>query len=517
MVNTSLFTTVAGKLLPWADSVNHEGAPAYEMTPRHKLAQYAVTGCLNSTFYASAREQLEVVLDLVENVDPEFIAKTAIYCREKGMMRDMPALLVAALASKGPEYLPVAFDRVINNGKMLRNFVQIMRSGTTGRKSLGSRPKRLVQNWLNRATDMQLVRASVGNTPSLADVIKMVHPKPKDKAREALFAWLIDREHDAALLPEVIREFEDWKQDRTGKLPDVPFQMLTALELAAEDWAQIARNGGWQMLRMNLNSFAPHGVFAIDGMAEEIAARLSDAAEIRKAQVFPYQLMVAYTMAGEEVPEVVREALREALEISLGNVPVLRGNVVICPDVSGSMSSPVTGYRRGATTAVKCVDVAALVAAACLAKNRDARVLAFDHNVVDYRPDPEAGVMENAARLAEFCGGGTNCSAPLQMLNRERADVDLVIFVSDNESWVDNIRYRDTGMLREWSKLKARNPEARLVCLDIQPYGTSQAKEREDILNIGGFSDNVFEIISAFATGELDAGHWVGTIEKTEL
>jgi len=31
--------------------------------------------------------------------------------------------------------------RVINNGKMLRNFVKIVRSGVAGRKSLGTAPK----------------------------------------------------------------------------------------------------------------------------------------------------------------------------------------------------------------------------------------------------------------------------------------------------------------------------------------------------------------------------------------
>jgi 60 kDa SS-A/Ro ribonucleoprotein len=53
----------------------------------------------------------------------------------------------------------------------------------------------------------------------------------------------------------------------------VPFQMLTALELRAEDWAKIALRGGWQMLRMNLNTFARHGVFGLPGMAERVAQK----------------------------------------------------------------------------------------------------------------------------------------------------------------------------------------------------------------------------------------------------
>src|SRR3989442_1548012 len=78
------------------------------------------------------------------------------------------------------------FDRVLDDGRMLRNFVQIVRSGVTGRKSLGTLPKRLVQLWLATHGDEAVFRASVGNDPSLADVIKMVHPRPATDARRAL-------------------------------------------------------------------------------------------------------------------------------------------------------------------------------------------------------------------------------------------------------------------------------------------------------------------------------------------
>ena len=51
------------------------------------------------------------------------------------------------------ELLAQVFPRVIDSGKMLRNFVQILRSGAVGRKSLGTRPKKLVQRWLLEATE----------------------------------------------------------------------------------------------------------------------------------------------------------------------------------------------------------------------------------------------------------------------------------------------------------------------------------------------------------------------------
>jgi 60 kDa SS-A/Ro ribonucleoprotein len=47
-------------------------------------------------------------------------------------------------------------------------------------------------------------------------------------------------------------------------------------------------------------------------------------------------------------------------------------------------------------------------------------------------------------------------------------------------------------------KLSSGKVDPKLVCIDLQPYQTVQAHEREDILNIGGFSDAVFNVISAF-------------------
>ena len=544
MANKTLFQSKRGQLAPQTNVVNEAGGRAYALAPKAALAQYAITGCLSSTFYASAETQLQTVLDLCQKVDATFIAKTAVYARQKGYMKDMPALLCAVLSVKEPALLRPVFERVIDDGKMLRNFVQVLRSGAVGRKSLGTAPKRLVQRWFESRTDEQVLRASVGNDPSLADVIKMVHPKPAAPSREALYGWLLGREHNASALPEIVRQFEAFKAGRMDSVPNVPFQMLTALELGREGWTAIARQAPWQMTRMNLNTFARHGVFEDEAMAQLIADRLRNAEAVKRSRVFPYQLLQAYKAttggAGPQdggfagwwnrvvndrkmvqpkngVPLAVAEALQDAMEIATSNVPAFHGKVYVCPDVSGSMQSSVTGHRAGATSAVRCVDVAALVAATVLRQNPDAEVIPFENEVVKVQLNPRDTVMTNAEKLAAVGGGGTNCSAPLAALNARKAKGDLVVFISDNESWVDSKAGRGTATMREWAVFQSRNPRAKLVCIDIQPYATTQAQECASVLNIGGFSDQVFEVIAAFADGRLGADHWVGVIDATEV
>lgn len=211
MANKSLFSSIFGKLLPRADARNSEGAKAYAFSAEHALAQLAATGCLNSTFYATAEDQLDRVLTLAGQVSPRFVAQVALYARQKGAMKDMPAVLCAVLAVRDGELLERIFDRVIDSPKMLRNFVQVVRSGQAGRKSLGSRPKRLVRKWLDARTDEQLFSASVGNDPSLADILKMVHPKPRTPTRAALYGYLIGKPHDAGALPALVQEYEAFK------------------------------------------------------------------------------------------------------------------------------------------------------------------------------------------------------------------------------------------------------------------------------------------------------------------
>ena len=373
MANKSLFQTIRGSFLPKATVRNDAGAPAYELSDEATLARLAATGCLNSTYYASAETQLDRVLELTKRVDADFIARTALYARREGFMKDMPALLCAVLASRDLDRLNEIFPKVIDNGRMLRNFVQILRSGVTGRKSLGTAPKRLVRQWLEQASDRQLINAAIGNAPSLADVVKMVRPRPATPERESFYGWLIGRSYDATLLPESLRALATWSEERRGEVPDVPFQMLTSRELGQDEWSAIAENASWQMTRMNLNTFARQGVFNDRKMVKRIASRLANPELVRRARVFPYQLLAAYKNAGSNVPEKVRDALQDAMEVALENVPVVEGSVAVCPDVSGSMTWPATGYRKGSSSSVRCIDVAALVAAAIVA-NEDAAV-----------------------------------------------------------------------------------------------------------------------------------------------
>jgi 60 kDa SS-A/Ro ribonucleoprotein len=560
MVNKKLFKSERASIVPETDVFNDAGGVAYSRSAKEALSLYVCTGCLNGTYYASDKTQLDTVRDLLTKVEPEFIGKLAVYAHEKSFMKDLPALMLVYLASDkgaggGPttaiqerklKVLRSIFHRVIDSGNMLRNFFQMIRSSAFGRKSFGEVPRNLIREWFDRRSAHNIFSQSIGSNPSLSDIIKLIKPKPNTPEKAALFAYLLGAEivesNEGKVLvrnyfdlnsrtvkvaysqpynnlPEIIREFESWKKDKSLPVPAINFRLVDNEKLSTSQWADIASKANWLTTLKNLNAYAEHGVFEVAGLTDLIAERLRSAENVRKARVFPYQILMSYlaTDASTKVPSKVRNAIQDAMEIACENVPSL-GKVNIFTDVSGSMSSAITGNRGTATSKVRCVDVAALFSVAMLRRNEDAKVIPFEQIVCNVTLNPRDSIMTNAAKLASVGGGGTNCSAPLAMLNQTKDwSADVLIYISDNESWVDSGFGRGTATLREWQTYKSHNKKAKLICIDLVPNRTSQVKDANDILQVGGFSDNVFNVIAKFVEGGFVNDFWVKEIENVSL
>src|SRR5262245_30238314 len=204
--------------LPRPDAVNEAGGRAYALSPRHALAQLAATGTFANTFYATGGDQQDALLRLAEQVDdPIFLAKLAVYARQKAFMKDMPAALLLLLSRRAPDLFRRVFPRVVDSGRVLRTLFQMLRSGRFGRRSLSYGLQRAFQRWLNEASVTALLSASVGNDPSLRDVLRLARPTPLDDARRALFGWLTGKPPEGwapasrADLPQEVRDLEAYR------------------------------------------------------------------------------------------------------------------------------------------------------------------------------------------------------------------------------------------------------------------------------------------------------------------
>ncbi|WP_168565183.1 TROVE domain-containing protein [Crateriforma spongiae] len=559
MANKSLFSSITS-VLPRATTVNEAGGPAYKFPAKHALAQLAATGTFGNVFYTSAQNQLDQLRNLIDEVDDnEYLAKLAVYSRERAYMKDMPAALLVTLSTRDTALMHKVFDRVADNGRVLRTVFQMVRSGQFGRKGLSSSLQRAFQRWLNDASTGKLLSSSIGNDPSLRDVLRMARPTPKDDARRALFGWLTDKEVDKwapateADLPAEVQSLKAFRSAETEEAQaliagdlQVRWDLLADAAKGPIVWKAIARQMGPQALRMNLNTLLRHDVFKNtepasgagkpdDAMIDYVAGRIADPEAIRRSRQFPYQFLAAYLNAADEVPHKIKSALHDAAEIACGNIPQLPAPVIIGLDTSGSMGCSVTGWQgRGRASKMRCVDVAALFAAAILRRNPDSVVVPFDTQAYTAKIDPSDSILSLSARLSKYGGGGTDVSLPLRVANGEggankryaKRTFAGIVLVSDNESWINSGRVYgygrggSTGVMTEWEKFKKTQrghgiADPKLVCIDIAPYGNTQAPDRQDILNIGGFSDAVFNVVSNFL--ESDTNRFVREVEAVEL
>lgn len=534
-----------------ADTHNAAGGVAYKKSTKAALAQFAATNTFNGTYYEDASQNLAQVKQLIEDVkhDPEFIAKLAIYSRSKAYLKDMPAYFVAVLNTLDTKLFRKVFPLVIDNGKMLRNYVQIARSGEAGRKInlSSSAARKAINEWFASHSSESIFKAIIGNDPTLGDILRMARPKPNNKEKAALYAYIRGTNYDSKsrafitldkdgnvmyknyfrYLPEIVQEYENFKKTHEGEIPNVDFRMLDSILNEDERkalWRAQAENGGWMMTRMNLNNFAKYGIFSDKRLTKKVAKRLANPELIKKARAYPYQLLTAYQTISSNpaIPMEIKEALQDAMEIAIDNVPEYDGKIYVAVDTSGSMCNPITGNRGyGAATVTRCVDVAALFASAILRRNKDATVIPFDTRIHRVQLNPRDSVMTNVQKLNRG-GGGTDCACVLRHLNQTSAKGDLVVYVSDCESWVDSPYHsyynrNGTGMMNEWTTFKARNKKAKLVCIDLTPRTNSQVTEHKDILQVGGFGENVFDIIGSFLEYGNEADHWLSEIEKIEL
>ena len=351
---------------------------------------------------------------------------------------------------------------------MLRNFVQIVRSGVVGPQVAGHAAE---------AAGAAVARARAPTSscfglgrpePVAGGRDQDGSPEAGDATREALYGYLIGRPHDAEQLAgagAAIRGVQARRgAERAGRaVPDAD----GAAARPRRSGRRSRANAPWQMTRMNLNTFARHGVFERprhDADHRGAAARSRQRSARRGC--FRTSSWRRTAPRRRTCRRMVRDALQDAMEVAIGNVPAIEGKVYVCSrrvglDVVAGHRLPQGGdhggalHRRGGAGG-----------GGVCARTRWRKCCRSSRTWSRVRLNPRDTVMTNAQKLAAIGGGGTNCSAPLAYLNDARRMGDLVVFVSDNESWVDARRGLDGD--ERVAAFKERNPEARLACIDFR-------------------------------------------------
>lgn len=502
------------KLKEMKNVQNYEGAKAYAMTPELELYSAVVTASLSDSFYEKQDQRVGRIASLIGKVSPEFVARLAVYTRTVMHLRSIPLLLLVELAKihNGDDLVARAVEKTVLRADEIMELLmcyQWRNPSNDARKKLG-KLSRQIQNGLQRAfnhfDEYQFAKYDRDNLEvKLRDALFLVHPKAKDEQQQALFDKIVNRQLEIPYTWEVElsalgqQKFESDEQK---------------LEAFREKWEELINSGklGYMALMRNLRNMLLVGVSLHE--MQKVAGRLSNAEQVAKSKQLPFRYLAAYREI-EKVNSTHTAALMNALEAavksSAANIEGFDENtrVLLASDVSGSMWSPISQK-----SSVRNFDIGLLLS--MLLRNRCKQVVSGifgdDWEVVNMPNDNILMATRQLEKLGNTVGFSTNGYKVIDWLIEQKMVMDKVMMFTDMQMWDSTGRYKDFE--NSWKEYKKMAPEAKLYLFDLAGYGQLPMRLAEpDVYLIAGWSDRVFDVLSAIDKGE-DA---LGVINSIEI
>jgi 60 kDa SS-A/Ro ribonucleoprotein len=446
-----------GKAAP--NTVNFEGGRAFTQTAKLELVSVLLTTFLEDEFYRTEKQTTEKIRELITKVgDSRFVAKAALYARNTYGMRSVSHLVAGELAKsvKGARWSKSFFNQVVRRPDDVMETLGYYLA-VYGRPVPNSLKKGL-GTALARFDEHQLAKyRREHGTFKLVDAVNLVRPK----ATPAL----------SKLVRGELAPAQTWETKLTQAGDADTTEQVAAAKSQA--WAELVRERklGYLALLRNVRNILTHAPEVVD----ELCQQLADVPAVRRSLVFPFQFLAAVDVLKQgnlSGASRVLDALNQAVDYSLANVPKFEGNTLVALDSSGSMTGrPKTIGTLFAVTLVK-------------ATGADMMLFSDDaHYVLLNRRDTTLTL----ANSIPFISGGTNFNAIFQRANRA---YDRIVILSDMQGWVGG--GAPVQPFADYQKRYHVTP--RVYSFDLKGYGTMQFPQ-ERVYCLAGWSDRVFEIM----------------------
>ena len=480
---------------------NHEGERAYLLIDELELYSAVVTSMLSDTFYEGAKDRVERIAQLVRKVDPEFVAKLAVYARTEMNLRSVPMLLVVELARvhSGDNLVARTVERVVQRADEITELLACYqwRNAREGVKKLSRVSNQILKGLraaFNRFDEYQFAKYNrSGAEVKLRDALFLVHPKAKDAAQQEIFDKIVT---DSLKTPYT------WETELSA-LGQTMFADEAEKNAAfAAKWEELvaSRKMGYMAMLRNLRNIltACAGRQTVEAACDFIG----DAERVRNSKQLPFRFLAAYRETKDvDSPDTQRvvDALESAVLASAANINGFDADtsVLLACDVSGSMFSPISPKSK-----VMSYDIGLLLA--MLLRNRCSNVIAgMFGDIWKTIAIPGKGILSAVDvmyRREGEVGYSTNGYKVIDWLIGQRIKIDKVMMFTDCQMW--NSRYDGSTFEKSWDRYKKIAPDAKLYLFDLSGYGNSPLRmTREDVVLISGWSDKVFDVLQALEDG----------------
>lgn len=332
-----------------ATEQTHEGAPSVRANAEVQLRR-TVMACMlfEKTFYEDGQSVAERIKKLVGEVSLDVAAQVAVDAREKFKLRHVPLLVVREiLRHHNGRKVGDVIARVIQRPDELGELLALYRAD--GGKGEPAQLKLGLSRAIKTFSEYQLAKWSRGGAFKLRDVLRLAHPRPRDKEQAALFKRVVVGELSTP---------DTWEVALSGGADKKEtFERLLA-----------GRKLGALALLRNLRGMIEAGVdtdIIRDGLAN-----------MRAERVLPFR----FISAARHAPQI-EDAIEKAMFRCLEAVPKLGGKTALLIDHSGSMSSPVSAQSE-----ISRFDAAAAVAIILREVCEQARIFTFSDRCIEIPP-----------------------------------------------------------------------------------------------------------------------------------
>lgn len=432
-------------------TTNLAGGAAYKFDVRTELVHAVLTTFLDDKYYESGSGRQDRIVDLIKKNKPEFVAKLAYVARTEYNLRSVSTLLLGELSKvhKGDDLVKRAIVASTTRVDDLTELLALV--GTPIPKQI----KRGVRNALYKFGRYALAKyKGEGKAVSLVDLFNLVHPKVQHANEEQKLAW-------KDLMEGNLKSFDTWEVELAGaKNDEERKEKLSNLVLTNKI--------GYMALLRNLNNIIKYGCSS--EVIKHAAERLSDKEEVAKSKQLPFRFVTAYENVGGN--RILIDAITQAMEHAVSNVPDLPGTTLIAVDSSGSMSGDPIGK--------------ASIFAAALAKRSNSDVVLYDTNIKSLKVSSSSAVMDIANSIkGAAMGGGTYTGI---VFDNAKQVYDRIIILSDNESWSGSAQ-------SAYAAYKSRlSCDPFVYAIDIAGYGTTDLSSPK-VKNLVGWSERLLDFI----------------------
>jgi hypothetical protein len=485
-------------------TTNHAGAPAYKMSPALELYAAVVTATLSDKFYETGNERLVRLRALVAQNDPIFVAKLAIYARERMHLRTIPLVLAVELAKlhRGDDLVSRLIGRVIQRAdeitEILAFYAQAnQRNEAKQLNRLSKQVQKGIVLAFNKFDAYQFAKYNRdGVTIKLRDALFLTHPVAKDAAQQAIFNQIAT---------ETLETPYTWETELSALGQQAFADEANKKAAFRAKWEALIDSGklGYMALMRNLRNMLEAQISGAH--MHKVCAQLADPKQVAQSKQLPFRFLAAYReLLSLENPKTaaVLQALEDAVMASVAN---LRGfdmdtTVVVACDVSGSMQKSISAKSK-----VLNYDIGLMLGMLLKSKCRNVIAGMFgDSWKVIQLPGRQvlSNVQEFYRREGEV-GYSTNGYLVIEDLLKRRVAVDKVMIFTDCQLW--NSQGTDDTLMGLWMEYRKKiAPDAKLYLFDLAGLGNApfDLRQNQGVALIAGWSDKVFDVLDALENGE---------------